>query len=101
MSDHCEVGNTKHAHHSEEFKKSLNQRLNRIEVTEKAKFAGKKVADAHFPDWLRPAFIKRQSLSGSWNALEPRPDELLLENDRVVVFCLKEKISEAQKRFKV
>jgi trk system potassium uptake protein TrkA len=72
-----------------------------FEVTEKAKFAGKKVTDANFPDWLRPAFIKRQSLSGSWNAMEPRPDELLLENDRVVVFCLKEKISEAQKRFKV
>ena len=72
-----------------------------LKVTEKAKFAGKQVRDANFPDWLRPAFIKRQNLSGSWSSLEPRPDELLLENDRVVVFCLREKVSEAQKRFKV
>jgi len=72
-----------------------------LEVTEKAKFAGKKVGEANFPDWLRPAFIKRQNLSGSWSSLEPLADELLLENDRVVVFCLKDRVSEAQKRFKV
>jgi hypothetical protein len=33
--------------------------------------------------------------------MEPKPDQLLLENDRMVLFCLKEKVSEAQKRFKV
>lgn len=70
-------------------------------ITEKAKFAGKTVAEAQFPDWLRPAFIKRMNLSGSWESIEPKPDELLLENDRMVVFCLKERVAEAQKRFKV
>jgi len=72
-----------------------------LEVTERAKFAGKSVHDANFPDWLRPAFIKRMGLSGAWESIEPKPDELLLENDRVVLFCLKERVSEAQKRFKV
>ena len=70
-------------------------------ITEKAKFAGKTVAEAQFPDWLRPAFIKRMNLSGSWESIEPKPDELLLGNDRMVVFCLKERVAEAQKRFKV
>ena len=31
----------------------------------------------------------------------PKSDELLLENDRVVVFCMKERAAEAQKKFKV
>ncbi len=72
-----------------------------LAITEKAKFAGKTVAEAQFPDWLRPAFIKRMNLSGSWESIEPKADELLLENDRMVVFCLKERVAEAQKRFKV
>ena len=50
---------------------------------------------------MRPAFIKRRQLSGKWEAIEPKEDELLLENDRMVLFCLKEKVSDAQKRFKV
>ena len=35
-----------------------------LKITEKAKFAGKKVAEAQFPDWMRPAFIKRRNLAG-------------------------------------
>ena len=50
---------------------------------------------------MRPAFIKRRNLAGEWESIEPSPDELLLENDRMVLFCLKEKVSDAQKRFKV
>jgi Trk K+ transport system NAD-binding subunit len=72
-----------------------------LEVTERAKFAGKKLEDANFPDWCRPAFIKRMSLSGSWTSIVPKPDTLLLENDRVVIFCREERIPEVQKRFKV
>ena len=72
-----------------------------LKVTERAKFAGKKVADANFPDWMRPAFIKRRNIGGAWESIDPQPDELLLENDRVVLFCLKEKVADAQKRFKV
>ena len=72
-----------------------------LKVTEKAKFAGKVMSEANFPDWMRPAFIKRRNLSGNWESLVPRPEELLLENDRVILFCLKEKVADAQKRFKV
>jgi trk system potassium uptake protein TrkA len=72
-----------------------------LKVTERAKFAGKTLADAQLPDWIRPAFIKRMNLSGTWDSLEPKDDEFLLENDRVVIFCLKERVAEAQKRFKV
>jgi Trk K+ transport system NAD-binding subunit len=72
-----------------------------LKVTEKAKFAGKVMGEANFPDWMRPAFIKRRNLSGNWESLVPRPEELLLENDRVILFCLKEKVADAQKRFKV
>jgi len=72
-----------------------------LKITERAKFAGKKVAEAQFPDWMRPAFIKRRNLAGEWESIEPKPDELLLENDRMVLFCLKEKVADAQKRFKV
>ncbi len=72
-----------------------------LKVTERAKFAGKQIKDSNFPDWMRPAFIKRRNLSGAWESIEPKPDELLLENDRVVLFCLKERVADAQKRFKV
>ena len=72
-----------------------------LEVTERAKFAGKPVKDANFPDWMRPAFIKRMTLSGSWTSIEPKSDTLLLENDRVVVFCRQDRVAEVQKRFKV
>ncbi len=72
-----------------------------LKVTERAKFAGKQVKDANFPDWMRLAFIKRRNLSGAWESIEPEPEELLLENDRVVLFCLKERVADAQKRFKV
>jgi len=72
-----------------------------LEVTERAKFAGKPLKDANFPDWMRPAFIKRMTLSGSWTSIEPKSDTLLLENDRVVVFCRQDRVGEVQKRFKV
>ena len=72
-----------------------------LKVTERAKFAGKQIKNSNFPDWMRPAFIKRRNLSGAWESIEPKPDELLLENDRVVLFCLKERVADAQKRFKV
>tara|TARA_B100000459_G_C8589503_1_gene207064 strand:- start:674 stop:2092 length:1419 start_codon:yes stop_codon:yes gene_type:complete len=72
-----------------------------LKVTERAKFAGKVVGEANFPDWMRLAFIKRRNLSGNWESIAPEPDELLLENDRVILFCHKEKVADAQKRFKV
>jgi Trk K+ transport system NAD-binding subunit len=72
-----------------------------LKVTERAKFAGKVLSEANFPDWMRPAFIKRRNLSGNWESIHPEPDQLLLENDRVILFCLKEKVADAQKRFKV
>ena len=72
-----------------------------LKVTERAKFAGKRLSKANLPEWMRPAFIKRRNLSGQWESIAPKPDELLLENDKVVLFCLKEKVPDAQKRFKV
>ena len=72
-----------------------------LKVTERAKFAGKRLSKANLPEWMRPAFIKRRNLSGQWESIAPEPDELLLENDKVVLFCLKEKVPDAQKRFKV
>ena len=72
-----------------------------LKVTERAKFAGKRVSDAKFPEWMRPAFIKRRNIGGSWESIDPQPDELLLENDRIVLFCMKDKVADAQKRFKV
>jgi trk system potassium uptake protein TrkA len=72
-----------------------------FEVTEKAKFAGKTVAEAQFPDFLKLAFIKRQNLSGTWDTTKPTDDHLLLENDLVILFCHQDKISDAEKRFRV
>jgi len=72
-----------------------------LKVTERAKFAGKRLAEAKFPEWMRPAFITRRNIGGTWESLDPQPDELLLENDRVIIFCMKEKVADAQKRFKV
>lgn len=72
-----------------------------LEVTEKAKFAGKKLIEANFPSWMRVAFIKRMALSGEWESLDPKEDIYLLESDRVVIFCLKDKVAEVRKRFKV
>ncbi len=72
-----------------------------LQVTERAKFAGKTLAEAQLPDWMAPAFIKRMSLDGSWESLRPDAEQLLLENDRMVVFCLKDRVADAQKKFKV
>ena len=72
-----------------------------LEVTEKAKFAGKTVEEAMFPDWLRLAFIQRRGISGGWKSFKPDNDQLLLEHDRVVLFCLQDRVADAQKRFKV
>ena len=61
----------------------------------------KHFAEAQLPDWIAPAFIKRMSLDGSWESLRPDAEQLLLENDRMVVFCLKDRVADAQKKFKV
>ena len=57
-----------------------------LKITEQRNLQAKKVADAQFPDWMRPAFIKRRNLAGEWESIEPKPDQLLLENDRMVLF---------------
>ena len=72
-----------------------------FEVTEKAKFAGKSVADAHLPEWMKLAFIKRQHLNGRWETSKPSPGHLLLENDRLIIFCHQDKMPDAEKLFKV
>jgi Trk K+ transport system NAD-binding subunit len=72
-----------------------------LEVTEKAKFAGKSVAEAQFPDWMTVAFVKRLNLAGEWESMQPKPSELLLEKDHVVMFCHRDRVGDIQKRFKV
>lgn len=72
-----------------------------FEVTEKAKFAGKTVAEAQFPDSMKLAFIKRINLAGEWETTKPTDDHILLENDLVILFCHQDKIPDAEKRFRV
>jgi len=72
-----------------------------FEVTEKAKFAGKSILKAQFPEWMQIAFIQRQSLAGDWDTMDAKLDTVLHIHDRVILFCAREKIAEAEKRFKV
>jgi Trk K+ transport system NAD-binding subunit len=72
-----------------------------FEVTEKAKFAGKTIGEAQFPDSMILAFIKRLNLAGEWETTKPTDDHVLLENDLVILFCHQDKISDAEKRFRV
>jgi len=72
-----------------------------LEVNEKAKFAGKTIAEAQFPDWVAVAFVKRLNLAGEWESMQPKQTELLLVNDHVVLFCHRDRVADMQKRFKV
>ncbi|HJL98003.1 MAG TPA: NAD-binding protein [Candidatus Poseidoniaceae archaeon] len=72
-----------------------------FEVTEKAKFAGKTVGEAQFPESVKLAFIKRLNLAGEWETTKPTDDHVLLENDLVILFCLQDKIPDAEKLFRV
>ena len=70
-------------------------------VSDEAKFAGKRVVEASFPDWMRIAFIQRLNTNGTWESLRPSPDKTLLEGDRLIIFCSPERVVELEKRFKV
>jgi Trk K+ transport system NAD-binding subunit len=70
-------------------------------VSADAKFAGKRVLEASFPDWMRIAFIQRRNTNGTWESLRPSPDKTLLEDDRLIIFCSPERVVELEKRFKV
>jgi Trk K+ transport system NAD-binding subunit len=70
-------------------------------VSKNSKFAGKRVLEAAFPEWMRIAFIQRRNTNGIWESLRPSPDKTLLEEDRLIIFCSPERVVELEKRFKV
>lgn len=70
-------------------------------VSEQAKFSGKRIFEASFPEWMRIAFIQRQNTNGIWESLRPSPDKALLKDDRLIIFCSPERVAELEKRFKV
>lgn len=70
-------------------------------VSGNAKFAGKRILEASFPEWMRVAFIQRLNTNGTWESLRPSPDKTLLEGDRLIIFCSPERVVELEKRFKV
>ena len=70
-------------------------------VSKNSKFAGKRVLEAGFPEWMRIAFIQRRNTNGIWESLRPSPDKTLLEEDRLIIFCSPERVVDLEKRFKV
>ena len=70
-------------------------------VSEQARFAGKRILEASFPEWMRIAFIQRQNTNGTWESLRPSPDKALLKDDRLIIFCSPERVADLEKRFKV
>ena len=70
-------------------------------VSADSKYAGKRILEASFPDWMRIAFIQRRNTNGTWESLRPSPDKTLLEDDRLIIFCSPEKVVDLEKRFKV
>ena len=70
-------------------------------VSSESGYAGKRVLEASFPDWMRIAFIQRLNTNGTWESLRPSLDKTLLEGDRLIIFCSPERVVELEKRFKV
>ncbi len=71
-----------------------------MEVTERAKFHGKRIVEAGFPDWMRVAFIQRRNTARMWESLRPSPDKTLLDGDRLIIFCTPDRITDIEKRFR-
>ena len=72
-----------------------------LEVTEKVAFAGQELGSADVPSHLKLGFIKRVALNGKWGSIAPKPDQLILEHDQIVLFCTLDRIKDAKKLFKV
>jgi Trk K+ transport system NAD-binding subunit len=70
-------------------------------VSDQARFSGKRIIEASFPEWMRIAFIQRQNTSGIWESLRPSPDKTLLVDDRLIIFCSPDRVADLEKRFKV
>ncbi|MBT4925646.1 MAG: hypothetical protein HON16_07860, partial [Euryarchaeota archaeon] len=52
-------------------------------------------------DWMRIAFIQRETAEGGWETLRPSPDKTILANDRLIIFCSPDRVSDLERRFKV
>jgi len=72
-----------------------------LEVTEKVDFAGQALGSANIPSHLKMGFIKRVALNGKWGSIAPKPEQLILEHDQIVLFCTLDRIKDAKKLFKV
>ena len=72
-----------------------------LEVTEKVDFAGQELGSANIPAHLKMGFIKRVALNGKWGSIAPKPEQLILEHDQIVLFCTLDRIKDAKKLFKV
>ena len=72
-----------------------------MRIDESHKFANKRISDSGFPDWMRIAFIQRESSEGYWETLRPSPEKTVLANDRLIIFCSPDRISDLERKFKV
>ena len=72
-----------------------------MRIDDSHKFANKRIADSGFPEWMRIAFIQRESVEGYWETLRPSPDKTILSNDRLIIFCSPDRISDLERKFKV
>jgi Trk K+ transport system NAD-binding subunit len=72
-----------------------------LPVKESAKFCGMKIAEANFPEWMRIAFVQRQVAVNKWENMRPSPNKIIIEGDRLTVFCSPDRVAELERRFKV
>lgn len=72
-----------------------------LPVKESAKFCGMKIAEANFPEWMRIAFVQRQVDVNKWENMRPSPNKIIIEGDRLTVFCSPDRVAELERRFKV
>ena len=72
-----------------------------LPVKESAKFCGMKIAEANFPEWMRIAFIQRQVSDSKWENMRPSPSKIIIEGDRLTMFCNPDRVAELERRFKV
>ncbi|MCS5532852.1 MAG: NAD-binding protein [Candidatus Poseidoniaceae archaeon] len=72
-----------------------------LPVKDSTKFCGMKISEANFPEWMRIAFIQRQVDVNKWENMRPSPNKLIIEGDRLTMFCNPERVAELEKRFKV
>ena len=72
-----------------------------MRIDDSHKFANKRISDAGFPEWMRIAFIQRETVDGYWETLRPTPDKAIMSNDRLIIFCSPDRVVDLERKFKV